>query len=89
MKHEEGQDSSVGLATGYGLDDWDSIFVFSIASRLALGPTQPPIQRVSGALSPGVKRQGRGADHSPSPGAEVKTAGATASLPNTSSWHGA
>jgi hypothetical protein len=31
----------------------------------ALGPTQPPIQWVPGALSLGVKRPGREADHSP------------------------
>jgi hypothetical protein len=37
----------------------------------ALGPTQPPIQWVPGALSLGVKRPGREADHSP-PNAEVK-----------------
>jgi hypothetical protein len=41
-------------------------FLFAIASRPALGPTQPRIQRVTMALSPGVKRQGRKA------GAEVK-----------------
>jgi hypothetical protein len=40
--------------------------------RQALGPTQPPVQWVSGALSPGVKRQGREADHSPPNIAEVK-----------------
>jgi hypothetical protein len=32
------------------------IFLFSTASRLALGPTQPPIQWVLGALSRGVKQ---------------------------------
>jgi hypothetical protein len=31
-------------------------FFFSTLSRPALGSTQPPIQRVPGALSPGVKR---------------------------------
>jgi hypothetical protein len=46
---------------------------FSTSSRLALGSTQPPIQWVPGALSPGVKRQGREADHSPPTIAEVKT----------------
>jgi hypothetical protein len=45
---------------------------FSFASRTALGPTQPPIQWVPGALSLGVKRLGRKADHSPASRAEVK-----------------
>jgi hypothetical protein len=39
------------------------IFFFSITSRLALGPTQPPIQRVPMAVSLGVKRPLREADH--------------------------
>jgi hypothetical protein len=46
-------------------------FLFSTSSRLALGSTQPAIQWVPGALSPGVKRPGREADHSPSACAEV------------------
>jgi hypothetical protein len=37
-----------------------------------LGPTQPPIQWERGALSLGVKRPGREADHSPPSSAEVK-----------------
>jgi hypothetical protein len=37
-----------------------------------LGPTQPPIQWVPGALSLGVKWPGREADHSPPSSAEVK-----------------
>jgi hypothetical protein len=67
-----GRGNVVGIATGYGLDDRGvgvpvpvgSKFFFSIASRPALGPTKPPIQRVPGALSPGVKRQGREVDYS-------------------------
>jgi len=35
------------------------IFLFATASRPALGPTQPPIQWVLGALSLGVKRPER------------------------------
>jgi hypothetical protein len=40
------------------------IFLFSTASRPVLGLTQSTIQWVPGALSMGVKRQGREADHS-------------------------
>jgi hypothetical protein len=47
-------------------------FLFSTSSRPALGPTQPPIQWVPGARSPGVKREGREADYSPPINAEVK-----------------
>jgi hypothetical protein len=56
------RDSSVGIATGYGLDDQGgespspgrvNNFHFSISSRPALGSTQPPIKWVPGALSRG------------------------------------
>jgi hypothetical protein len=47
-------------------------FFFSTSSRPTLGLTQPPIQWVPGALSPGIKRLGREADHSPPISAEVK-----------------
>jgi hypothetical protein len=47
-------------------------FLFSMSSGPALGSTEPSIQRVSGALSPGVKRPVREADHSPPTSAEVK-----------------
>jgi hypothetical protein len=50
------------------------IFIFTIASRTALGPTQPPIQWVPGALSLGVKRLGREADHSSPCSADFKNA---------------
>jgi hypothetical protein len=61
------------IATGYGLDDRmigvrfparAGNFLFDTMSRSPLGPTQPPIQYLSGALSVGVKRPGREADHS-------------------------
>jgi hypothetical protein len=71
---------SVGIATGYRLDDQGirvrvpggKNFHFSMSSRLALGPTQLPIQWVPRALSPGVKRPGREADLSPPTSTEVK-----------------
>jgi hypothetical protein len=49
--------------------------------RPALGHTQPPIQLVSGAPSPGVKRQEREADHSLLASAEVKKVGIYTSTP--------
>ena len=59
-----GPDSSVGIATDYGLDSpgskpgGDEIFR---SSRPALGPTQPPVQWVLG-FSRGYRRPGLGAD---------------------------
>jgi hypothetical protein len=48
------------------------ILLFTIESRPVLEPTQPPIQWIPGALSLGLKRPEREADH-PSPySAEVK-----------------
>jgi len=66
--------SSVGIATGYGLDSprsnsgGDEIFRLS---RPALGPTQPPVKWVPG-LSRGDKVWlGHAADHSPPSSAAV------------------
>jgi hypothetical protein len=57
---------------------------------MALGPTQPPIQWVSGALSLGVKRPGSEADHSRPSSAEVKEwMELYLHSPNTPSWRGA
>jgi hypothetical protein len=49
-------------------------FLFTTASRTALGPTQPLNQWVKGALSLGVKWPGHEADHSPPSSAEIKNA---------------
>jgi hypothetical protein len=66
------------------------IFLFTTASRTALGPTQLPIQWVPGALSLGVKRPGREADHSPPSTSEVKeSVELYLHSPNTPSWRGA
>jgi hypothetical protein len=91
-------DSSVGiaLATGWtigvlGSDSRPGLgnFLFTTASRAALEPTQTPIQWVPGALSLGIKRQGREADRSPPPCAEVKECVELyLHSPNTPSWRG-
>jgi hypothetical protein len=76
MQCTESRDSSVGTATGHGLDDREGRssspgkvkdFLLSRSSRPVLGFTQPPIQWVRG-----VKRSGREADHSPPTSAEIK-----------------
>jgi hypothetical protein len=83
------------MALGYGLDDrefdsWQGleIFLFTTAFRPALGPTQPPIQSVTGTVSLGVKRAEREDDHSPLSSAEVKNAWSYTSAFHTSSWRG-
>jgi hypothetical protein len=76
------RDGSVGMPTSYRLEGRGSIpgngsdILFSAVSRPALGLTQPLIQSVPGATSPGIKRPGREADHSPPYSAEVKNGGA-------------
>jgi hypothetical protein len=67
----------LNLILGINLFGWNLILertrkIFSTSFRPALGSTQSPIQWVPGALSPGVKRPGREADHSPLASAEVK-----------------
>jgi hypothetical protein len=69
--------SSIALDYGMDVRGFESrqglgIFFFTTASRLALGPTQPHIQVVPGALSLGVKRPRREANHSPPSSDEVK-----------------
>jgi hypothetical protein len=92
------RDSSVGIALDYGLDDRGSRvrfsvgagnFSFTTASRTALGPTQPPIKLVRGALSVGVERSCRKADHSHPSSAEVKErVELYLHSPNKPSWRG-
>jgi len=73
-----------------GFDSWGGglgIFLFSTVYRPVLGSTQAPIHWVPGALSLGVKRPGREADHSPPSNAEVKECVELyLHYPNTFSW---
>jgi hypothetical protein len=78
---------------GYGLDGRGliprvvKIFLFSPVSRLALRPTQSPIQWVPRVIFLGMKQKGREADHSPPSSADVKNGGAILPLPRMSAWH--
>jgi hypothetical protein len=84
-------------ALGYKLEDrrFESrqglgIFLFTTATRPALGPTQPPVQWLPGALSVGIKRPGHEGDRSPPPSAKVKEClELYFHSPNTPSWRGA
>jgi hypothetical protein len=67
-------DRIVGIATGSGVEDRRfrssspgrvKNFLFSTPSRPSMESTQPPTQWVSRTRSPGVRRPGREADHSP------------------------
>jgi hypothetical protein len=57
------------------------ILLFTTASIPALGPTQPPIQWVPGALSLGIMWPAREVDHSPPSSAEVKNVWTYTSTP--------
>jgi hypothetical protein len=71
-----------GITLSYGMDDrgFESqqglgIFLFTTASRPALGPTQPAFSPIGTRGSfPGAKRPGREADHAPPSSDEVKNA---------------
>jgi hypothetical protein len=57
------------------------MFPFTIVFRPALWLTQPPYQRISGAVSLGVKRPERETDHSPPSSTEVRNALSVTSTP--------
>jgi hypothetical protein len=78
-KHDETHFSSTEYPLTVSTMHWGKysqrglgIFLFTTASRTALGSTQPPIQWVPGSPFLGVKRSGSEADHSPPSSAEVK-----------------
>jgi hypothetical protein len=58
--------------SGFGSRQAARFLLVCIASRPAVGPTQPPIRWVPGAISPGGKVSSHEADHSPLSNAEVK-----------------
>jgi hypothetical protein len=59
---QEGRDSSVGIATGYGLDGPGSRF----STPVQIGPWVYPASYTMGTVPfPGVKRPGRGVGHPP------------------------
>jgi hypothetical protein len=72
----EGCDSSVGIALGYGLDDWGSRVQFPVGTgnfslhhHIQNGYGAYPANGYQGL---GIKRPGREADHSPPSSAEAK-----------------
>jgi hypothetical protein len=76
---------AVGIATVYELDDRRGLssspdriknLHFSVSSRPALWPNQPPIQWV-----PGIKRHRSEADHSPATSGEAKKTWNYTSIP--------
>jgi hypothetical protein len=76
------QDSSVGIATGYDLDDLGSTpgrdkkfsLLHSVQPDSGIQPAS--YGTGTGGDSPWIKRPGREADHSPLSNAEVKNGGA-------------
>jgi hypothetical protein len=64
-------------------------FFFSVASRPALGSTQPPLQWILGPVSLVVKQHGHETDHSLPSSAKVMNAGAIPPLHCMHSWHSA
>jgi hypothetical protein len=67
-----------GAGAGAGAGNF---FLFTTASRPALGPTQLPIQWVRGSFSLEVKRTGCAAENSPPSSAEVKSVRSCISIP--------
>jgi hypothetical protein len=85
-----GDETRVGIATGWAVRvRFAAVQDFSIASRPTPGLTQPPIQWVPGALSPGVKRRGvKLTTHTHlHPVPRSQKGGTIPPLPHMSSWN--
>jgi hypothetical protein len=67
-------DIAMGLQDGQpGFDFWqEKMFLFFTASRLTLGPTQPPLQWILGAFSSVLKQLEHETDHSAPSSSKVK-----------------
>jgi hypothetical protein len=74
---------------GFDFRQGQGSFLYTTASRSALGSNQPPIEWVPDALSMGVKRPGCNADHSPPLGPRLIMRGAIPPFFHTSSRRGA
>lgn len=73
MQNKSSRDSTVGIGTGWTVEDLGfnlrqerQIFSYSTPSRPALRFTQPPVRLLSEDLSVKVKHPELEADHSPS-----------------------
>jgi hypothetical protein len=84
------RDSSVGIAAGYGLDDWGGgssspgrVKKFSLLHIVQTGSGVHPTsyKMGTGGSYPGLKRQGRETDHSSPTSAEVKKMWIYTSIP--------
>jgi hypothetical protein len=64
-------------------------YSFSLTSNLALGPNQPSIQCVLGAVPPATKWQGRQPYYNPLLVPRSRMVGVILPLPNTTSWRDA
>jgi hypothetical protein len=84
-----GSGSSVGIATGYGLDGpGDRILMGTrFSANVHTGPeTYPAFCTLGTGSFPAVKRPGRSADHPPLPSAEVENEYSFASTPPLGPW---